>query len=103
MAARQARLPGAVIAVLAVLFCASAFVPAPQTQQVDAQALLRGSAAAAAVSAAPLAAQAADELIDYNYAGEWTPLFIGGYMALTLAYTGVSFISYLILTKLKII
>mmetsp|Transcript_40357 Transcript_40357/g.119645 ORF Transcript_40357/g.119645 Transcript_40357/m.119645 type:complete len:98 (+) Transcript_40357:64-357(+) len=97
----MARLLSLIIAVVAVMCLAPAFVPAPQ-QQVNAQALLRGSAAAAAATA-PLSAFAADELIDYNYAGEWTPLFITSYLGLTLAYTGVAFVSYLVLTKLKII
>ena len=56
-----------------------------------------------AASLAADVATAADELIDYNYAGEWTPLFITSYLGLTLAYTGIAFVSYLVLTKLKII
>eukprot|EP00972_Heterocapsa_arctica_P103215 15210534-Heterocapsa_arctica.AAC.1 len=67
----MARLLSAIIAVVAVWSLAPAFVPAPQTQQVNAQALLRGSAAAAAATM-PLSAFALDEVVDYNYAGEWT-------------------------------
>mmetsp|Transcript_47971 Transcript_47971/g.96756 ORF Transcript_47971/g.96756 Transcript_47971/m.96756 type:complete len:87 (+) Transcript_47971:2-262(+) len=59
--------------------------------------------AAAAAAAAPLAAVAADELVDYNMAGEFTNFFIVGYFGLTAAFTAVAFLSYLLLTKLKII
>lgn len=67
---------------------------------------LRGAstaAAAAAIAGMPLVASAADELLDYNMAGEWTLTFAAGYMGLTLGLTGVAFFSYVVLTKLKII
>ena len=99
MARQQSRLTAVLALALVLLFAQRCFVPAPQA---NGAALLRGSAALAAATA-PLAATAADELIDYNYAGEWTPLFITSYLGLTLAYTGVAFVSYLVLTKLKII
>mmetsp|Transcript_88753 Transcript_88753/g.230336 ORF Transcript_88753/g.230336 Transcript_88753/m.230336 type:complete len:105 (-) Transcript_88753:131-445(-) len=92
----------AAAAALAVHGLAQAFVPAPQPAPA-----LRGgvSSVAAAVAAAgvPLAASAADELLAYNMAGEWTSTFTAGYFILTLGYTAVAFVSYLVLTKLKII
>merc|ERR1719327_1401290 len=104
----KALLPALVLALAACLFAARAFVPAPAPQQ----SLLRGGAAAAALAASPLAAVAKeaakkaakpDELIDYNFAGEFTPFMIIGYFVLTTALTGFAFVSYLVLTKLKII
>mmetsp|Transcript_102962 Transcript_102962/g.317658 ORF Transcript_102962/g.317658 Transcript_102962/m.317658 type:complete len:109 (+) Transcript_102962:120-446(+) len=108
MAAPRAR-SGVLAAALALAACvlltrwaAAAFLSAPQapTQQ------LRGATpavAAAAVAAAPLAAVAEDALVDYNMAGEFTQFFVVGYFGLTTAFTVFAFLSYLILTKLKII
>jgi len=42
-------------------------------------------------------------LIDYNMRGEFTESFITGYFGLTTIFTVISFTSYLVLTKLKII
>mmetsp|Transcript_14945 Transcript_14945/g.37180 ORF Transcript_14945/g.37180 Transcript_14945/m.37180 type:complete len:108 (+) Transcript_14945:102-425(+) len=101
---RSSLLPAALLAaacMLAAHWVAVVFVPAPETS-----ALLRGApavAGAAAAAGVPLAAHAADELLAYNMAGEWTPTFIQGYFILTLGYTAVAFFSYLVLTKLKII
>uniref|UniRef100_A0A6T1EYX4 Photosystem II reaction center protein T n=1 Tax=Alexandrium monilatum TaxID=311494 RepID=A0A6T1EYX4_9DINO len=109
MAAPRAR-SGVLAAALALAACvlltrwaAAAFLPAPQA---PGQQQLRGAAAAAAaatVAAAPLAAVAEDALVDYNMAGEFTNFFIVGYFGLTTAFTVFAFLSYLILTKLKII
>ncbi|CAK0793854.1 unnamed protein product, partial [Prorocentrum cordatum] len=98
-----ALLPALALAASACVLCARlAFVPAPAPAPQH-QALLRASAAAAA-AAAPVAALAEpDELVDYNFAGEFTPFLIIGYFTLTTALTGFSFVSYLVLTKLKII
>eukprot|EP00420_Gonyaulax_spinifera_P031431 CAMPEP_0197876738 /NCGR_PEP_ID=MMETSP1439-20131203/5639_1 /TAXON_ID=66791 /ORGANISM="Gonyaulax spinifera, Strain CCMP409" /LENGTH=115 /DNA_ID=CAMNT_0043496037 /DNA_START=69 /DNA_END=416 /DNA_ORIENTATION=- len=99
----------AAVGLMAVSRLNSAFVPG---QQVPAQvSQLRGvrvegalaASAAAAAAAAPLAASAADELVQYNMAGEFTEFFVVGYFGLTTAFTVISFLSYLILTKLKII
>mmetsp|Transcript_29903 Transcript_29903/g.69527 ORF Transcript_29903/g.69527 Transcript_29903/m.69527 type:complete len:127 (+) Transcript_29903:12-392(+) len=96
----------AALLVLAVRWLAVAFVQAPPAA-VEQVPQLRGSlvsaAAAAAAAAAPLAAVAEDELFDYNYAGEFTPYFFIGYFGLTTVFTAFAFLSYLILTKLKII
>ncbi|CAJ1378290.1 unnamed protein product [Effrenium voratum] len=74
-----------------------AFVPPQQP--------LRGASAAAAVAAASAAlpAGAADEYLNYNMTGEYTPFMIIGYFGLTTFLTAFAFGSYLILTKLKII
>eukprot|EP00933_Yihiella_yeosuensis_P008984 TRINITY_DN114722_c0_g1_i1.p1 TRINITY_DN114722_c0_g1~~TRINITY_DN114722_c0_g1_i1.p1 ORF type:complete len:108 (-),score=22.35 TRINITY_DN114722_c0_g1_i1:102-425(-) len=79
------------------------FVPAPSTP-LDAVAL-RGAPAVLAASAAslPLAASAADPYLAYNFAGEYTPFMTIGYFGLTGGMTVVAFLSYLVLTKLKII
>mmetsp|Transcript_114222 Transcript_114222/g.243622 ORF Transcript_114222/g.243622 Transcript_114222/m.243622 type:complete len:108 (+) Transcript_114222:90-413(+) len=87
------------------LWASPSFVPAPE-QGVVASQQLRGAAALAGVAAAaaPLSAIAVpDDLIEYNYQGEFTQYMITGYFALTTALTFVAFFSYLILTKLKII
>mmetsp|Transcript_60364 Transcript_60364/g.136037 ORF Transcript_60364/g.136037 Transcript_60364/m.136037 type:complete len:112 (-) Transcript_60364:155-490(-) len=111
MAASRAR-SGLLAVVLATAACmllaqwSMAFVSGPQVQ-VEAPMQLRGSSVAAAGAAAaavtPLAAHAADELVQYNMAGEFTEFFVVGYFGLTTAFTVISFLSYLILTKLKII
>eukprot|EP00434_Breviolum_minutum_P001755 symbB.v1.2.001553.t1/scaffold70.1/size352959/3 len=68
---------------------------------------LRASAAAAAGTVAAvssaLPASAADEYLNYNMTGEYTPFMIIGYFGLTTFLTAFAFGSYLILTKLKII
>ena len=67
---------------------------------------LRASAAAAGTVAAvssALPAGAADEYLNYNMTGEYTPFMIIGYFGLTTFLTAFAFGSYLILTKLKII
>merc|ERR1719502_1278171 len=58
---------------------------------------------AVAASGMPLAASAADEYLNYNFAGEPTPFMVIGYFGLTSFLTAFAFLSYLILTKLKII
>ncbi|CAJ1378289.1 unnamed protein product [Effrenium voratum] len=52
---------------------------------------------------AALGAGAADEYLNYNMTGEYTPFMIIGYFGLTTFLTAFAFGSYLILTKLKII
>ncbi|CAK0848595.1 unnamed protein product [Prorocentrum cordatum] len=102
--AEGALLPALALAAAACILGARlAFLPAPAAQPArQHQALLRAGAALAA--AAPAAALAEpDELVDYNFAGEFTPFLIIGYFTLTTALTGFSFVSYLVLTKLKII
>uniref|UniRef100_A0A6T1EYV2 Uncharacterized protein n=1 Tax=Alexandrium monilatum TaxID=311494 RepID=A0A6T1EYV2_9DINO len=108
MAAPRAR-SSVLAAALALAACvlltrwAAAFLPAPQA---PGQLQLRGTAAAVAAAtaaAAPLAAVAEDKLVDYNMAGEFTQFFVVGYFGLTTAFTVFAFLSYLILTKLKII
>merc|ERR1719356_1925444 len=93
------------LASAAMLGSRLAFVPSAQAQAGLQAALLRGGAAAAAAAPLPAMAKAAkpDELIDYNFAGEFTPFMIIGYFVLTTALTGFAFVSYLVLTKLKII
>uniref|UniRef100_A0A7S0A5U6 Uncharacterized protein n=1 Tax=Pyrodinium bahamense TaxID=73915 RepID=A0A7S0A5U6_9DINO len=85
----------------------AAFLPSPQTPSgAAAPAQLRGApvvTAAVAVASAPLAAMAEDTLVEYNMAGEFTQFFVVGYFGLTTAFTAVAFLSYLVLTKLKII
>lgn len=76
----------------------STFVP-PATDSVA----LRGAPVVAAVAAMPMAASAADEYLNYNMTGEFTPFMIIGYFGLTTFLTAFAFGSYLILTKLKII
>mmetsp|Transcript_47478 Transcript_47478/g.112885 ORF Transcript_47478/g.112885 Transcript_47478/m.112885 type:complete len:104 (+) Transcript_47478:82-393(+) len=90
------------IAAVCSLACQWAFVSAPQAQQVS----LRGAeVAAAGVSTviAPLAASAADELIEYPMAGEITVTNIIYFFVITLGGTAFAFASYFALTKLKII
>mmetsp|Transcript_123775 Transcript_123775/g.309433 ORF Transcript_123775/g.309433 Transcript_123775/m.309433 type:complete len:109 (-) Transcript_123775:116-442(-) len=108
MARSAARLPAVFLAAACLLAlrwaAAPAFVPPATTE--GAASGLRGApavAAGAAAAGAPLAVYAADELLAYNMAGEWTSTFIAGYFILTLGYTAVAFVSYLVLTKLKII
>ncbi|CAL1148906.1 unnamed protein product [Cladocopium goreaui] len=100
--ARSGLLTTVVLAISA--FCAlRAFVPPADAPN----AALRGSAvaASAAVAAASsaLPAGAADEYLNYNMTGEYTPFMIIGYFGLTTFLTAFAFGSYLILTKLKII
>mmetsp|Transcript_66111 Transcript_66111/g.215110 ORF Transcript_66111/g.215110 Transcript_66111/m.215110 type:complete len:100 (+) Transcript_66111:96-395(+) len=98
--ARSALLPAILLAALCVLALRSvAFVPAPSVPRSVAPA----TAAALAAAALPLAANAADEFLEYNMAGEFTTFMTGGYFVVTLGYTAISFVSYLLLTKLKII
>uniref|UniRef100_A0A7S1MP22 Uncharacterized protein n=1 Tax=Alexandrium catenella TaxID=2925 RepID=A0A7S1MP22_ALECA len=103
---RSSLLALALLAATASLGARWAFVPSPAAQTEASSAQLRGASAAvaaAAVAAAPLAAGAEDKLIDYNMAGEFTQFFVAGYFGLTSAFTAVAFLSYLVLTKLKII
>ncbi|CAK0881504.1 unnamed protein product, partial [Prorocentrum cordatum] len=101
----RATLPGLALTAAACLLGARlAFVPAPAAPAAAQAAALRGVAAVAASAATSLPALAEpDELVDYNFAGEFTPFLIIGYFTLTTALTGFSFVSYLVLTKLKII
>uniref|UniRef100_A0A7S4RFQ4 Uncharacterized protein n=1 Tax=Alexandrium monilatum TaxID=311494 RepID=A0A7S4RFQ4_9DINO len=107
MAAMRSSLPA--VALLAAAFLLSArqvFVPPPSASAQSPLVQLRGAssvAAGAAAAAAPLAAVAEDTLVDYNMAGEFTQFFVVGYFGLTTAFTVFAFLSYLILTKLKII
>eukprot|EP00403_Amphidinium_massartii_P025954 CAMPEP_0178400936 /NCGR_PEP_ID=MMETSP0689_2-20121128/16044_1 /TAXON_ID=160604 /ORGANISM="Amphidinium massartii, Strain CS-259" /LENGTH=104 /DNA_ID=CAMNT_0020021743 /DNA_START=258 /DNA_END=572 /DNA_ORIENTATION=+ len=80
-----------------------AFVSAPQAQQVSLRGAEATYAAAAATLASPLAATAADELIEYPMAGEITVTNIVYFFAITLGGTAFAFASYFALTKLKII
>eukprot|EP00438_Fugacium_kawagutii_P005101 Skav204554 [mRNA] locus=scaffold1059:22730:23532:- [translate_table: standard] len=64
---------------------------------------LRASAAAVVAASTALPAGAADEHLNYNMIGEYTPFMIIGYFGLTTFLTAFAFGSYLILTKLKII
>eukprot|EP00440_Ansanella_granifera_P035173 gb/GFBE01038148.1/.p1 GENE.gb/GFBE01038148.1/~~gb/GFBE01038148.1/.p1 ORF type:complete len:106 (+),score=30.26 gb/GFBE01038148.1/:1-318(+) len=105
MARARSCLLAAALLVLALRWASQAFVSAPAQAP---EAALRGapaaaSAAAAAVAGMPLAASAADEYLNYNFAGEATPFMVIGYFACTSALTAIAFLSYLILTKLKII
>mmetsp|Transcript_68494 Transcript_68494/g.120979 ORF Transcript_68494/g.120979 Transcript_68494/m.120979 type:complete len:102 (-) Transcript_68494:76-381(-) len=99
----RSNLLAAALLVLALRWVSQAFVAAPGTQVQEVA--LRGAPAALAAGAAalPLAASAADELIEYNNAGEWTPYMIIGYFTITTGCTIFAFLCYLILTKIKII
>eukprot|EP00931_Biecheleriopsis_adriatica_P009324 TRINITY_DN1103_c0_g1_i1.p2 TRINITY_DN1103_c0_g1~~TRINITY_DN1103_c0_g1_i1.p2 ORF type:complete len:110 (+),score=27.88 TRINITY_DN1103_c0_g1_i1:79-408(+) len=95
----------AVVGLLALRGASEAFVSAPGSQ-AQAEVALRGAPAAMAAAAAglPLAASAVpDEYLNYNFAGEYTPFMTIGYFGLTSFLTAFCFLSYLILTKLKII
>eukprot|EP00931_Biecheleriopsis_adriatica_P009325 TRINITY_DN1103_c0_g1_i2.p1 TRINITY_DN1103_c0_g1~~TRINITY_DN1103_c0_g1_i2.p1 ORF type:complete len:111 (+),score=31.68 TRINITY_DN1103_c0_g1_i2:79-411(+) len=96
----------AVVGLLALHGAPEAFVSAPASQS-QAEVSLRGAPAAMAAAAAaglPLAASAVpDEYLNYNFAGEYTPFMTIGYFGLTSFLTAFCFLSYLILTKLKII
>eukprot|EP00931_Biecheleriopsis_adriatica_P109273 TRINITY_DN8354_c0_g1_i2.p1 TRINITY_DN8354_c0_g1~~TRINITY_DN8354_c0_g1_i2.p1 ORF type:complete len:110 (+),score=34.32 TRINITY_DN8354_c0_g1_i2:65-394(+) len=95
----------AVVALLALRLASKAFVSAPSAQ-AQAEVAFRGAPAAMAAAAAslPLAASAVpDEYLNYNFAGEYTPFMTIGYFGLTSFLTAFCFLSYLILTKLKII
>lgn len=98
--ARKSSLLGAVLLAAAVFGFRWAFVPPAESAPA-----LRGASAAVplAVVASPLAASAADEYLNYNMTGEFTPFMIIGYFGLTTFLTAFAFGSYLILTKLKII
>mmetsp|Transcript_50031 Transcript_50031/g.103359 ORF Transcript_50031/g.103359 Transcript_50031/m.103359 type:complete len:104 (+) Transcript_50031:91-402(+) len=76
------------------------FVPAPRAEFFSPS--LRGLAGASVV-AAPGVASAADEYLNYNMTGEFTPFMVIGYFGLTTFLTAFAFGSYLVLTKLKII
>ncbi|CAK9011890.1 unnamed protein product [Durusdinium trenchii] len=95
---RSSLLTALLLAVVGVLSLRSTFVP-PATDSVA----LRGAPVVAAVAAMPMAASAADEYLNYNMTGEFTPFMIIGYFGLTTFLTAFAFGSYLILTKLKII
>eukprot|EP00418_Pyrodinium_bahamense_P085712 CAMPEP_0179061074 /NCGR_PEP_ID=MMETSP0796-20121207/26197_1 /TAXON_ID=73915 /ORGANISM="Pyrodinium bahamense, Strain pbaha01" /LENGTH=111 /DNA_ID=CAMNT_0020757883 /DNA_START=76 /DNA_END=411 /DNA_ORIENTATION=+ len=111
MAASRGRsnvLAMALLAAACLLGMRWAFVPSqsPTAQpHIEIRAQLRGAsvAAAAVVATMPLVAGAEDALVEYNMAGEFTQFFIVGYFGLTTAFTAVAFLSYLVLTKLKII
>lgn len=77
------------------------FVPTPEPS--SAPALRASTAAAVAAASTALPAGAADEYLNYNMTGEYTPFMIIGYFGLTTFLTAFAFGSYLILTKLKII
>ncbi|CAK0862602.1 unnamed protein product [Prorocentrum cordatum] len=103
-AKKRALLPAVALLASACLFGARlAFLPAAGAAPRQHEALLRAGAAAAAAAAPALVIAEPDELVDYNFAGEFTPFMIIGYFTLTTALTGFSFVSYLVLTKLKII
>ncbi|CAK0834470.1 unnamed protein product, partial [Prorocentrum cordatum] len=72
----RAALPALALAAAACLLGARlAFVPSPAAPAAAEVAALRGAAAVAA-AAAPLPVLAEpDELVDYNFAGEFTPFF----------------------------
>lgn len=94
--------------VLACLWClraaAGPFVPAPVGGlRAPAQTAVATSVVGAIAASAPFPATAADEYIAYNYSGEWTSGALVAYFGLTLGATFLIFLSYLILTKLKII
>ena len=99
MAAARAR--SSLLASLLVSFglVSLVFVPAPRAESPS----LRGLAGAASVVAAPGVASAADEYLNYNMTGEFTPFMVIGYFGLTTFLTAFAFGSYLVLTKLKII
>eukprot|EP00444_Apocalathium_aciculiferum_P047555 CAMPEP_0183503540 /NCGR_PEP_ID=MMETSP0371-20130417/5226_1 /TAXON_ID=268820 /ORGANISM="Peridinium aciculiferum, Strain PAER-2" /LENGTH=98 /DNA_ID=CAMNT_0025698693 /DNA_START=71 /DNA_END=367 /DNA_ORIENTATION=- len=98
MAARMNLLSVCLLAACAVCFLNTAFVSAPAQPRAAA-----ATVAALAAAGAPLVAFASDDLLEYNMAGEFTTFMTGGYFAVTLGYTAISFVSYLLLTKLKII
>ncbi|CAE6956211.1 unnamed protein product [Symbiodinium sp. CCMP2456] len=83
----------------ACLMSLQAFVSAPRAESPS----LRGLAAAGSIAAAPGVASAADEYLNYNMTGEFTPFMVIGYFGLTTFLTAFAFGSYLVLTKLKII
>ncbi|CAE6933085.1 unnamed protein product [Symbiodinium sp. CCMP2592] len=99
MAAARAR--SSLLASLLVSFglVSLVFVPGPRAESPS----LRGLAGAASVVAAPGVASAADEYLNYNMTGEFTPFMVIGYFGLTTFLTAFAFGSYLVLTKLKII
>eukprot|EP00930_Biecheleria_cincta_P084909 TRINITY_DN7432_c1_g1_i1.p1 TRINITY_DN7432_c1_g1~~TRINITY_DN7432_c1_g1_i1.p1 ORF type:complete len:106 (-),score=24.51 TRINITY_DN7432_c1_g1_i1:65-382(-) len=105
MAALRARSCLLTAALLLVTACWSlqAFVPAQRAEPALRGAQATAAASVAAVASLPLAASAADEYLNYNFAGEFTPYMIIGYFGTTTAMTAIAFLSYLILTKLKII
>eukprot|EP00438_Fugacium_kawagutii_P007635 Skav207578 [mRNA] locus=scaffold2931:58130:58615:+ [translate_table: standard] len=78
-----------------------AFVPPAEPSPALRATVSAASAVAAASTALP--AGAADEYLNYNMTGEYTPFMIIGYFGLTTFLTAFAFGSYLILTKLKII
>eukprot|EP00403_Amphidinium_massartii_P021852 CAMPEP_0178401372 /NCGR_PEP_ID=MMETSP0689_2-20121128/16268_1 /TAXON_ID=160604 /ORGANISM="Amphidinium massartii, Strain CS-259" /LENGTH=107 /DNA_ID=CAMNT_0020022191 /DNA_START=77 /DNA_END=400 /DNA_ORIENTATION=+ len=96
------------MALVAAVLCLSArwaFVAAPSPKAESALSLRGAEVAAAGVSTviAPLAASAADELIEYPMAGEITVTNIIYFFVITLGGTAFAFASYFALTKLKII
>eukprot|EP00933_Yihiella_yeosuensis_P035276 TRINITY_DN2879_c0_g1_i2.p1 TRINITY_DN2879_c0_g1~~TRINITY_DN2879_c0_g1_i2.p1 ORF type:complete len:107 (-),score=28.61 TRINITY_DN2879_c0_g1_i2:249-569(-) len=106
MARKQSGLLATVFVAAACILCLrgafQVFVPAPAAQP-EAMALRGASAMAVAAAGMPLAANAADPYLAYNFAGEYTPFMTIGYFGLTSAMTVTAFFSYLVLTKLKII
>ncbi|OLP87841.1 hypothetical protein AK812_SmicGene30895 [Symbiodinium microadriaticum] len=99
MAAARAR-SGLLASLLVSLGLVSlVFVPGPRAEAPS----LRGLAGAASIAAAPGVASAADEYLNYNMTGEFTPFMVIGYFGLTTFLTAFAFGSYLVLTKLKII
>ncbi|CAE7257676.1 unnamed protein product [Symbiodinium microadriaticum] len=81
----------------ACLMSLQAFVSAPRGAESPS---LRGLATAAGIAAAPGVASAADEYLNYNMTGEFTPFMVIGYFGLTTFLTAFAFGSYLVLTKL---
>mmetsp|Transcript_21666 Transcript_21666/g.49326 ORF Transcript_21666/g.49326 Transcript_21666/m.49326 type:complete len:104 (-) Transcript_21666:46-357(-) len=79
-----------------------AFVPAPQAANLRGAEVATAAGAAVTV-ASPLAAVAADELIEYTLAGEITVNNVIYFFAITLGGAAFAFASYFALTKLKII
>eukprot|EP00435_Cladocopium_sp_Y103_P050083 s1134_g15.t1 len=98
--ARSALLTSLVLAV-STFAALKAFVPTAAPS--SAPALRASTAAAVAAASTALPAGAADEYLNYNMTGEYTPFMIIGYFGLTTFLTAFAFGSYLILTKLKII
>jgi hypothetical protein len=100
---RSGLLAAALLAV-ALHWACQGFVPAPGAQVQHQSIALRGTPATVAAAAAsmPMAAHAADDLIDYNFAGETTSFLTFGFFVRAGAFTIVFFASYLSLTKLKV-
>ena len=89
-----------VVLALSAFAALRAFVP---PADAPSPALRASAAAAVAAASTALPAGAADEYLNYNMTGEYTPFMIIGYFGLTTFLTAFAFGSYLILTKLKII